>query len=681
MSERMPDGGKTKLPVKQLGHKPAKRRRSVAGSKAVSVQRQAERDAALGAGLSSNMQNPLVAPESASRAERSMRGASVVDTSTAEGRAEFRSRATRNFQFFCRNVAVIKPKGGGKLQLLRWNKAQQRLALTLIGQHLEGKPMMAVVAKARQWGCSTLLTALASWKMLTTEGYGVCLVIHDKQFLPEFRDKYQLILSTGCRVFGLRVVADNADGIRLSNGSRIDFYAAGTKQNSEKIRSATYNFAHLTEIPYWYDVHKTMGTVTAAVDLVRGNGICIESTPRGRGDQFHQLYTASKQGKIGYAPMFVPWHELETYTVSLTDGEAEAVRNYLAGGLSTRVCATMEREFGLVPDKDGRVERFNLSPQQYVWWCRTFRDKAHLVPATMATEYPDDDETCFLTSGSTVLSGEQLRDMADVVTEQRDLWKRGVFDRDGRFSEMPGGWFEMLEEPVEGVKYIFAADIAQGSVDGDYTCFGVGRRVGNTLKIVAGMYAHCDTAEAAGRAKLICDLYGDPLVIPEANGPGVAFILDARRIGIKNIWVRRKVNSVTGGVDDKLGIQTTASTKPSMIAALKKKVRSKELVCGWAPVYVDLSSFCWSDAGCTTAKAVRGAHDDGAMMLAIMCYGFENSPDMGAPVVDDASSPADFLSPKPAEPDYAIAAKDHDGPQRQPAPRQYAGAPSFLDLL
>lgn len=677
-TRRYPDGGKSRMPNKDT------KKRAAVSMKAAS-NKQVAADAVLAGSLAARTRNPLkpvVVKGAEARVKQAFADKAVeMDTSTDEGREAFRKQVRANFRFYSKHVATIQLKSG-KLSKLNWNSAQRRLALTLVNQLVSGKPMMAVIAKARQWGCSTLLTALVSWMMLRQDGYAACLVIHDKKFLSEFREKYRHMLLPGCRVLGIRVVVDNAEQIRLSNGSHIDFYAAGTKQTAEKIRSLTYNFAHCTEIPYWYDVLKTMGTVTSTVDLTqKGNGICIESTPRSRGDAFHTLYLQAKHGKTGYAPMFVPWHELEVYQTPLSDAECEAVQNYLAGALSTSAAAHMERELGLIPDKDNRVGRFGLKPQQYVWWCRTFRDKALLSAGNMATEYPDDDETCFLTAGKTVLSGDELKRIGDTVIAQRQQWKRGLLDESCRFAEIPGGWLEVLEQPVDGAQYILAADIAQGAEDGDFTCLGVGRRIGSTLKLVAGMYSHCDTSEAAARAKSLWQWYNNALVIPEANGPGVAFILEARRIGIGNIWVRRKVNTVTGGLDEKLGIQTTASTKPAMIAALKNKMRKQELVCGWAPAYTDLASFCWSDAGCTTAKAVKGAHDDAAMMLAIMCYAFENSPDMGAAPAKETRSPADFLQAKPDKPDYELSQprEAHTLPVVQPSQPRQSG--SILDFL
>lgn len=665
---------------------PKKRRGKVKPAAVAAQELQRQRDAVLETAgiageLSVQMRNPLQAPE----VDKRLVGAlglyskdAAMDTTTEAGRAAFRAEARRNFRFFCRHVAVIQPKSGGLVKL-KWNKAQTRLALTLVRQLLDGKPMMAVVAKARQWGCSTLLTALASWRMATTDGYGVCLVIHDKKFLPEFREKYRLMLGAACRVFGHRLVTDNAEQMRLSNGSRIDFYSAGTKQTSEQIRSSTYNFAHLTEIPYWYDVKKTLGTVTSAVDLVKGNGICIESTPRGRGDAFHGLYQSAKQGLIGYAPVFVPWHELEGYAVLLTEHEENAVKAYLAGGLSTRQIAEVEAELGLVPDKDKRVSRFGLSPQQYVWWCRTFRDKATLNINTMRTEYPDDDETCFLTTGQTVVPGEHLSKIADACVSARGMWKRGNLGPDG-FAEAVGGWLHLLQAPQEDAQYLIAADIAQGASDGDFTCIGVFKRETGKLTLVAGIHDHIDPAEAAARTAVLWRWYGKCMVAPESNGPGVAYILELRREGVSNIYVRQKVNTVSGGIEQKLGVQTTSSTKPSIIAALLRAVRKDELVCSWAPVYADLAMFCWKDAHCTTAAAVKGGYDDAAMMVAIACYVDSIAPShlLDQPV--SQPDPVQYVMPVQQDSDYRSAQHgNYEAGVAPPSVQRQSG--SILDFL
>lgn len=638
--ERQSDGGKTKVPGK-----PRRKRGPMPKKSHAKADRQ-RLDPVTAFKVSVSNRDPLEAQvglAQKSTVNKQLAGTTKdYDLRTSAGIEEFRADVRKNFRLFCTRVAVIQPKSGPK-ERFKWNRAQKRLAATIIAQLAAGKPMQAVVAKARQWGCSTLITVLIAWLMVRKPSYKAAVVLHDKRFAPSFRDKYRMIMQSACKMLGLSITVDNNNRLQLSNGSLVDFYSAGTKATAANVcRSETYQVLHLTEIPYWYDVQTTMTACLQSCELEAGNGVFIESTPRGRGDAFHTLYLNAKMGKTGYAPVFVPWHELEGHSTPLTDRQCDAVRAYLSGNMNSREIVVVEQEFGLVPDVEERVRRFGLSPQQYVWWCRKLRDKFNLNLAGIKTEFPDDDETCFLTSGQTVLSGEQLQDMGRQVLSERERWKRGIVI-DGKWVETVGGWFEKLENYDPQAHYLMAADIGQGGTDGDMTVIGVARRDGPKLHMVAGFAGWCDPSEAADKAKELWEAYGKPLFAPEANGPGLAFVQACRGIGIHTLWLRQKLNSVEHAVETKLGVQTTSSTKPAMLAALKTACRQKHLVCGWEPVYGQMSTFCWTDASCTTARAVKGAKDDAAMMVAILCWIAGQLPDQERLQQQTTQRPLDYL--------------------------------------
>jgi hypothetical protein len=678
--ERGTDGGKKAVPGK-----PKKKKGPVSRVQASQAERR-RTDPVTAYKVAVTNRDPLT-PQVLPQHENAVRkqlsaGKQDFDLRTEEGLAEFRAAARKNFQIFCTRVAVIQPKSGPK-ERFKWNRAQRRLAATIIAQLAAGKPMQAVVAKARQWGCSTLITVLISWLMVRTPSYKAAVVLHDKRFAPSFRDKYRMIMQSACRLLGLSITVDNNNRLQLSNGSMVDFYSAGTKATAANVcRSETYQVLHLTEIPYWYDVQTTMTACLQSVELEKGNGVFIESTPRGRGDAFHNLYLNAKLGKTGYAPVFVPWHELDGHSTPLTDMQCEVVRNYLSGALGTNAAAAAEREYGLVPDVEERVRRFGLSPQQYVWWCRKLRDKFNLNISGIKTEFPDDDETCFLTSGQTVLSGEQLQEMGKQVMLERDRWKRGVVV-DGRWQECVGGWFEKLSDYDPQAQYLMAADIGQGGTDGDMTVIGVAKLYGGKLHMVAGFAGWCDPSEAADKAKEMWTYYGKPMMAPEANGPGVAFIQACRGIGIYNMWLRQKLNAVEHALETKIGVQTTSATKPAMIAALRTACRQKQLVCGWEPVYGQMSTFCWTDINCVTARAVKGAKDDAAMMTAILCWVAGQLPDQERLQQQTTQRPLDFLRSEPAVADWQSPGITH--PAHLPpvsavptAPRQSGSVLDFL---
>ncbi len=68
-----------------------------------------------------------------------------------------RLRSRYDFEYWGVKCAHIRNKKDGRIIMLRLNRGQRRLLEILEGQRRARKPIRAIVLKARQWGCSTLV--------------------------------------------------------------------------------------------------------------------------------------------------------------------------------------------------------------------------------------------------------------------------------------------------------------------------------------------------------------------------------------------------------------------------------------------------------------------------------------------------------------------------------------------
>lgn len=102
-------------------------------------------------------------------------------------------------------------------------------------------------------------------------------------------------------------------------------------------RAHTINFLHLSELAQWQrEVPDVLaGLIGAVPPLALGSEIVIESTARGKANEFHHRYQAAQAGESGYTAHFFPWFEHPEYVgpwtpdmESPTDEELELMQRH-----------------------------------------------------------------------------------------------------------------------------------------------------------------------------------------------------------------------------------------------------------------------------------------------------------------------------------------------------------------
>ncbi len=187
----------------------------------------------------------------------------------------------------------------------------------------------------------------------------------------------------------------------------------------------------------------------------------METTPNGRsgrGEAFYEFWQAAKRGESDFTPLFFPWHADPRNAPALEAPD----------------------ELGELSDAESRLRtRFDLSLPQVKWW----RHKRRGIVAdgrsasVIFQEHPNDDESCFLTSGESYYAGEfidQAYENCRPPLAPSEL--RG--DYGSLWGSIDSGRLRIWEEAKKGARYVIGVDPAEGVGGDDSAICGINVETG-----------------------------------------------------------------------------------------------------------------------------------------------------------------------------------------------------------
>jgi len=325
---------------------------------------------------------------------------------------------------------------------------------------------------------------------------------------------------------------------RVLNFSALWIGTAGAKVFAH---GDTIHWLHLSELSRYPDAQELMTGAQNAVP--EGGYICIESTANGMGGKFYDLYTGAKRGENSYKPFFYTWPWKEDYRDDLTPEQRAAFM-------------PSEEEADLI---EAMAEQsFELTFEHLAWRRRKKGDD----PQKFSEQFPEDDETCFLVSGSRAF---------DIQLIQRLIMK-AMTRVPIREENLGYGWIKVWRGPVEGHVYVLGADSSQGLPTGDWSA-GV-LMDASSGDHVASMLLKCSTQEFARHLRDLGNAYDEAWIVPERQGYGHAVIADLERMGYDAIYEHDESETwfpCTPGP----GIQTTRANKPMMVENFGRALRDE----------------------------------------------------------------------------------------------------------
>ena len=544
-----------------------------------------------------------------------------------------------DFEFWAVTCVRIYDKKTGRDIPFRLNRAQRKVLGVFESQRVAGLPVRAIILKARQWGCSTLVQVYYAWiQIIHRRNWNSIICAHVRDAAANIRGMYSKILASYPREYWDE--DDALPAFKPFEGSTNTRYIPGrgcrvtlaSSDNQDAARGGNYAMAHLSEVAFWKDSAKHspedfVRTICSGIDLEPMSCVVMESTANGVGGFFHCEWLRACAGKSDKVAIFVPWYELERCTLPVPDPAAmwESLEDY-------------ERALW---DRGCTLEAIN--------WYRYKRRETADPRSTMA-EYPSDDSEAFAQTSAGVFNTdhvERLRlDCVDgtigeivgksIKGEDALLRVKFVLGSDGRLV--------LWRKPRVGARcddYIVAVDIGGRTAGSDYSVITVlDRRLDmdeteRRPEIVAQWRGHTDHDLLAWKAAAIGTYYRGALLVIESNslesgeeqGPHLLSMLE------------RYYDNLYRRPGFRLGFHTNRATKSAIITLLVARVRDAGYVERDNDACNELLQYEQLPGGAYAAR--KGCHDDILITRAIALY-----IDSITPARSSSDFFAPFLSPR-----------------------------------
>ena len=411
----------------------------------------------------------------------------------------------------------------------------------------------SIVLKARQIGFSTLAAAFTFWEtFFWADRFTVMLSRTEREaskLLQKTKYGYKM-LPAWIRVRGPDLLSDNQLKMVFANDSSIESLPSG----NDPARGESVYRVIIDEMAFLPNAEEAWASIEPIAD-VGGRVICL-STANGEGNIFHQLWVGSQTGNNRFTGVFFPWS---------------------AG------------------DRDED------------WYEAKKRD---LPDWQLAQEYPDNAEEAFIRSGRPVFDLDVLRAI-QLVEPERGYLKNEMGKNHYTFIA-DGGELSIWEFPDRQEVYVIGADVAEGLGHGDFSSAHV--ISANTGLLVAHWHGHVDPdvfGEEVLRA--LGYYYNYALIGVESNNHGLTTIKGLQRVGYRNLYRQRKMNSRNPQVSDTMGWRTTSVSKPLAIDELNAAIRNQSIHVYDKNSIAELRTFIREANG----KMHGSPHDDRVMSLAI----------------------------------------------------------------
>lgn len=531
----------------------------------------------------------------------------------------FYKKLKADFPWYAEKFLKIRDKSANIVDF-KLNKAQHIVYSEIQKQRAEGKPVRILLLKARQMGLSTFTEGFIFHDTNTNENKNALIIAHEEQassnlfnmsklyyeYLPDLIRPMKKYANGKVLQFENPTPDENEKRQNPGLRSKISIATAGS---GEVGRSATTHNLHVSELAFFPDPKTTMLGLMQCVPDQPNTNVIIESTANGVGDYFHELWQKAEKGLNDFVAIFLPWFIQDEYTRPFrSDAEKEQFLSEISGTVmdaSGKVVRTYEYDL---------MMKNNLTLEQLNWRRYTVANKCQGDEELFMQEYPSTPEEAFISSGRPKFNIPALRKYQTITKEPL---KRGYLQIDEKgkvkFIEDSKGYVSVWKEPTPSILYCVGADVAEGLVDGDFSCGVVGD---SNFDVVAMWHGHIDPDLFGIELVKLAIYYNDAYLGVENNNHGLTTLTSIKKLEYWNIYYTKSYDKITEQMSQKMGWSTTIRTKPYMIDKLAEFIREfhlgiySDLVIGEAFTYVI------EDNGKTNAQP--GTHDDTIMAMAIM---------------------------------------------------------------
>ena len=519
------------------------------------------------------------------------------------------------------NLYPIRNKQG-QLVPFSLNIHQTKIIKRVMHNISKGDYSPIVILKARQVGISTLF---AIWFLDDALWYEGKRCVIQSQKIETMHDIFAI-----CRTAYQFMYDFNITDKMPANQNKLNIFKSFADDKQGKIsvkelgsfiesklevRSMSVNRMHFSEYSFM-DLKRIMATVGSLTPE------CIkiyESTPNGL-NHFYDFYQEQKSKNPDNC-FFIPWHKHHEYALPVpTKGLGE-----------------------LSQDEQRLKKLYNLSPEQIQFKRAKEQEMRFLdeIHQTFNQEYPENDEECFLLSGSALIDPLILRKLKMQCDNKKPLkwwWDGTLLCKLYKHRTLK----QLRKEEKRKYYDIFVGvDPAEG-VGGDYSvAIAIGINHKKELEVLMTMrgnkvspvnfvpkilnnidkyltFKETETIEKENpktgkiiKKEIETGVVYKPLVVVERNGIGHA-VLTLLEPHYNNLYVSLK--------DSLFGFMTTQPSKHNILRDLFNIISEEKVTLNDRIIASELRTLIKKDTG--KVEAEEGKHDDCVIALALAYHGY-----------------------------------------------------------
>ena len=553
---------------------------------------------------------------------------SVTKARPKETSAEV-AKFRRNLGYYAANCLFIVTKQA-RLEKFVFNREQEYLGRK-VAEHLAATgSVRAIVLKARQLGVSTWVAArfyrratlysnqnimvIADQKKRSGVLFGIYETFH--RYLPEqFRPRKRY----GAKASQL--VYDTISGPGGLN-SKI---TVETAKDVDAGRASTIHALHGSEVASWENAEDLWIGLAQSIPF-EGAEVFLESTAKGVGNFFHQMWEDAVSGLNGYIAIFIPWFAHEEYRVANPDTQI------IASTLTAWEREAMETGI----EWDG--EMCKLDYGQIAWRRQIIRDNFRGDERSFRQEHPSTAREAFLVSGNIFFDEDALSRYEE--STRPPLFRCNLLQRADVVLPVRSerGYLRVFEQPRQEGIYVIGADTASGKEISpretaaeekggrDFNCAPVydassgafvaelhGRMApevfAEQLDLLGRYYATGFDGEVNSR-------YPSLVGVEKNHSSGETTLRHLKDVlRYPNLYYSRPEHKRNVKVSDTLGWSTNVVNRQRMLDELSQAMRENAVAIPSADAVREMFTFARDESGKPVAQ--EGCHDDRVMSYAI----------------------------------------------------------------
>lgn len=455
-----------------------------------------------------------------------------------------------------------------------------------------------IILKPRQLGFSTLILAEFFDDTINTPNTTTVIIAHDAESTRKLFDTVQFMYKSLPEEKKMEL---NNGRTKPKYGNRKEYYFesinsriyVGTAGSTDFGRGSTINNLHCSEVAFWPDPETLMTGLLQAVP--RDGRVVLETTANGVGNYFYRTYQEAKEGSVDWTPQFYRWFDHPDYNIPLEAGE----------------------DLTFSKDEKRLMEAYQLSHEQLKWrrWkISEMPEKDGLSKEErFLQEYPEDDQSCFLSSGRPVFNLIEIKRLIDIAKTKK--YRTYHIDHAAKnLVEEDQGELWIWREPIPSRRYFICCDVSEGKADGDYSAAHV--IDWETNEQVAELHGHWDPDIFGKQLAVLGWHYNTALIGPERNNHGHSVLNTLiNQCFYEDLYYHVDYDSNTGEEKKEPGWPTTPKTRPIMMSELRTVMREHSMIINSTRLLGECFTFVVNDKG--KEEAQGGCHDDLVMAFAI----------------------------------------------------------------